>query len=202
MKKQVVNVSISILFSITIVLTIVSLTVLNDRFVMKVLDHNNYIFVIQEKINEDFKKNNIDRVIEKEEVKGYVKAYVKSRYKYEEKNYSSAMESKIINEHILFMGNKDYKFYSYIIYLLTLISIIITGNVFLKSKKYHDLANVYIYSFFILVFIYGIGYFNVDKFTLIVKEIVDLLNHIILGVGIVLLEIGLIKKQIIKKFNK
>lgn len=202
MKKNIVNILSSILFSITILLTIISLTVLNDRFIMKVIDHNNYIEQIQDNINKELKESSINKTLEKEEVRESVKKYVKSRYKYDEKKYSSELESKKINKNILFMGNRNYKLYSYIIYFLTLISIIITGNIFLKSKKYHDLANIFIYSFFLLTFTYGIIYFSLDKYMFIVRGIINVLNHIILGGGIILLEAGIIKKQVIKKFNK
>lgn len=194
MKKQVINIVISILFSITLILTIISLTLLNKNFIMRVLVSKDYVHKITENINEDIKDLDADYVVLESDVEDYLKSYVKSRYKYEKKDYKN-VASDIINEHILFMGNRNYRKYSYIIYVVTLVSIIITGNIFLKSKKRHDLASIFIYSFCLLVIVYGIIYFKIDNMGYIIKDIMDVENHIILGAGIILLEIGVYKKR-------
>lgn len=199
MKRKLVNILLSILFSLTVILTITSLTILNDHFIMKVMDKLGYIEKIKDNINEDLKDNNLTYKVSLNVVKEEVNNYVKNRYKYEEKEYYNKKTDKIINKYILFMGNKDYKKYSYIIYIITLISIIITGNIFIKSKKIHDLGNIFIYSFLIILIIYGIIYFNLDKLIPIVSGIIDVLNHIFLSAAIILLEVGIIKKQRLKK---
>lgn len=201
MKRKTVNIGISILFTVTIVLTIISLTVLNYRFVMKVIDKSGYIKVITDNINNELNANNLDYNLSYEEVQKYIKKYVKSRYKYEEHKYDTKKVEQIVNKHILFLGNRDYKAISYMIYLITLISIIITGNIFLKSKRYHDLVDIFIYTFIILVMTYGIIYFNLDDSHFIVEKFVDVINHIILGVGIIFLEIGMYKKRRFKKLS-
>ena len=190
----------SFLFSITLVLTIISLTVLNKNFVMKVIKDKGYVEVITSTINDEIIKEEKNYVISKENVESYLKEYVKSRYVYEVKDYGNEA-SDIINKHILFMGNKNYKKYIYIIYIGTLLSIIITGNIFLKSKRFHDLESIYIYSFIFMLFIYGSIYFNLDNMNYIVCEIMNVLNHIILGAGIILLEIGVYKKRRFKKLS-
>ncbi|MDE5630999.1 MAG: hypothetical protein K2I70_05305 [Bacilli bacterium] len=200
MKKKIVNVVISILFSVTLVLTIVSLTVLNKNFIMRVVKNKGYVLEITNNINEDLMRENIDYQVKISDVEEYLNTYVKSRYKYEKKKYES-IASDVINEHILFMGNRNYKMYSYIIYLITLISIVITGNVFLKSKRVHDLASIFILSFFELLIIYGMIYFKIDRLGYIIKDIVNILNHIRLGTGIILLEIGVYKKRRFKKLS-
>lgn len=194
MKKKIVNISISILFSVTFILTIVSLTALNKHFVMKVMIDKGYVAKITNNINNDLKLEGIDYIASETDVKEYLQVYIKSRYKYEKIDYGNAA-SDIINEHILFMGDRDYRKYSYIVYVITLVSIIITGNIFLKSKKMHDLATIYIYSFGIMVLIYGVIYFNIDCMSYIVRELIDVINHIILGMGVILLEMGVYKKR-------
>lgn len=194
MKRSVINLIISVLFSFTIILTIISLTILNHRFVMKVIDQHDYVTIITDNINKDLKENNIDYSLDKKSVKEYIKKYVKSRYKYEEYKSSNKDADKIINKYIIFMSNKNYKKYSYMLYLLTLISIIITGNIFLKSKRIHNLESIFIYTFILLTIAYGSIYFMADNMPIIVQTLVSTLNHIILAVGIVLLEIGLLKK--------
>lgn len=161
---------------------------------MRVLVSKDYVHKITENINEDIKDLDADYVVLESDVEDYLKSYVKSRYKYEKKDYKN-VASDIINEHILFMGNRNYRKYSYIIYVVTLVSIIITGNIFLKSKKRHDLASIFIYSFCLLVIVYGIIYFKIDNMGYIIKDIMDVENHIILGAGIILLEIGVYKKR-------
>lgn len=200
MKRRLVNVLISILFSITLVLTIISLTVLNKNFVIKVMTNKGYVDVITNAINEEIKVEDKDYVVLKDDVQNYLEDYVKSRYKYEVRDYGNEA-SDIINRNILFMGKENYKKYSYIIYVVTLLSIIITGNIFLKSKRFHDLASIYIYSFIFMVIIYGVIYFNIDDMNYIVGGIINVLNHIILGVGIILLEIGVYKKRRFKKLS-
>ncbi len=199
MKIKLINLGVSILFFISIVLTIISLTVLNDRFIMKVMDKKGYINLLTRNINEDLKKEHIAKEYSSSEVRGFIKDYVKGRYVYDEKTYETEKISNIVNKHILFMGKKDYKKGSYIIYLITIISIIITGNVFLKSKKIHDLADIFIYTFVLLVICYGVIYFNLANLRPIVRGVIDILNHIILGGGVILLELGIIKKQRLKK---
>jgi len=193
-KKRVINVIMSLLFSITLVLTLISLTILNKNFIMKVLVSEGYVEKITEDINMDLKQQNIEYVILKKDTNEYLRAYVKSRYEYQKKDYKN-IASDTINKHIMFMGNKDYKMYSYIVYAITLLMIIIVGNAFLKSKKTHDLANVFIYSFLFLVIIYGIIYFNIENMDEIIRSVLNIFNHIILGASIILLEIGIYKKR-------
>lgn len=85
MKKQVINIVISILFSITLILTIISLTLLNKNFIMRVLVSKDYVHKITENINEDLKDLDADYVVLESDVEDYLKSYVKSRYKYEKK---------------------------------------------------------------------------------------------------------------------
>lgn len=200
MKRRVVNILMSILFSITLILTIISLTVLNDRFVMKIIKDKGYVEKMTDNINNELKDENKDYIVLKRDVEKYLRDYVKSRYKYEKKNYGE-YASDIINKHILFMGNRNYKKNIYIFYIITLLSIVITGNIFLKSKKLHDLDSIFIYSFILMVLVYGLFYFNIDNMHFIIRGIADILNHIILGVSIVLLEIGIYKKRRFKKLS-
>lgn len=193
MKKILINLILSIFFSITLISVVFCLTLLNNKFVIHQFEKNNYYDVILNNLkNEDLTlKYNLNQI--KKDVNNYIKNGYKNNYK--SNILGDTKKVEIYNNHIKFL-NLKYEFYKIKVvgYIITFILVIFTGNVLLKTKKYHDIFLILIMGFVISVLGYGFIYIFNNIENIIVSSVVNTANHYLLAISIILLEIGLFNK--------
>lgn len=215
MKKTILNILIGILFSLTAVFTIFSLTICNDNFIKKVFqDKNYYTSLRKELINElDKKLKDIPYFIDQESIKKDIDYYIEKKldpnirfigrisvdkaYMIDEK-----IVDEIYNRHLKF--NNIFVKYEinkiiYLVYGITLLLIVITGLLFCNTKNQHQLVAIFLIGFFIIVSLYGFNYLNDFFSTGIIYQIFNRYNYFLLGFAVILLEVSLYK---IKKARK
>ena len=190
MKKNIINVFLGLLFSITLFFTVFSLTVLNKNFIYMVFNKVGYY----EKINKKLEHLNIDE----EQINKDLKTYVKSHYS------NDYFNVKNLNDEINSQYNSIIKFDDYFsevditlviefIYIITISLILITGIVFNKTKNKHDLFKIIFINFIFCIVFYGIlkVFFDIDN---------DILNSVkitfcyYLAISIILFEIFYLRK--------
>lgn len=202
--KKILNILLSLVFSICFFLVILCLTVFNKNFVYRVMDKSNYYDLVVDNIKIDMDNNYPDfkYKLEKKKVKKDIKEYVKSRY--ENIYFTNKINSNVDSSDIRDLYNKNIKFNNVfegknislsiiVIDFICIFIIIITGSIFKYTKDKHDLKIIMIINFIISVIIYGLITlfvdFNYDLFNLI-KE--SFLHHYI-AISIILFEISLFK---------
>lgn len=174
--KRISSYLYALLLSITVIFSLFSLTVLSKNFVLKVIDKNNYIKVINESTG-----------VSKKEIKKDLNKYITNKYQ------KLNLKDKEYNKYINFM-NID-KNITYFIYLITILLIIITGNIFNKTKKKHDIKSILLISSIILIIVYGLIYILFNS-SFILNEIVYTFNHYILFIAVLFLMISIFSKML------
>lgn len=174
--KKISSYLYAFLLSITVVFSLFSLTVLSKNFVLKVIDKSNYINIINESTG-----------VSKKEIKKDLNKYITNKYQ------KLNLKDKEYNKYINFM-NID-KNITYFIYLITILLIIITGNIFNKTKKKHDIKSILLISSIILIIVYGLIYILFNS-SFILNEIVYTFNHYILFIAVLFLMISIFSKII------
>lgn len=167
--KKISSYFYAFLLSITVVFSLFSLTVLSKNFVLKVIDKSNYINIINESTG-----------VSKKEIKKDLNKYITNKYQ------KLNLKDKEYNKYINFM-NID-KNITYIIYLITILLIIVTGNIFNKTKKKHDIKSILLITSIMLIIIYGLIYILFNR-TFILNEIVYTFDHYILFIAVLFLMI-------------
>lgn len=174
--KKISSYLYAFLLSITVVFSLFSLTVLSKNFVLKVIDKSNYINIINESTG-----------VSKKEIKKDLNKYIINKYQ------KLNLKDKEYNKYINFM-NID-KNITYFIYLITILLIIITGNIFNKTKKKHDIKSILLISSIILIIVYGLIYILFNS-SFILNEIVYTFNHYILFIAVLFLMISIFSKML------
>lgn len=205
MRKRIINILLSFLLTITIFVTIFTLTILNDNFIKMNLKKYDYYDVVYENIKRDLLEynNNLDYSLDKNKMIKDINTYVKSRY--DNKYYISKIETDVEDSEIRDIYNKNIKFNNifkdynmvmiiYGIYLFDIILIIITGTVFVKTKKNHDIYLILVVSSVISFFVYGVIYITNNINIDILSHIVNSFAHYYLAINIILFEYSLFKK--------
>lgn len=172
--KKISSYLYALLLSITVIFSLFSLTVLSKNFVLKVIDKSNYINIINESTS-----------VSKKDIKKDLNIYVTN--KYQKLNLKDKEYAKYIN----FM-NID-KNITYIIYLITILLIIVTGNIFNKTKKKHDIKSILLITSIMLIIIYGLIYILFNS-SFILNEIVYTFDHYILFIAVLFLMISIFSK--------
>lgn len=172
--KKISSYLYALLLSITVVFSLFSLTFLSKNFVLKVIDKSNYINIINESTG-----------VSKKDIKKDLNKYVTN--KYQELNLKDKEYAKYIN----FM-NID-KNITYIIYLITILLIIVTGNIFNKTKKKHDIKSILLITSIMLIIIYGLIYILFNR-TFILNKIVYTFDHYILFIAVLFLMISIFSR--------
>ncbi len=191
MKKNIINVFLGLLFSITLFFTVFSLTVLNKNFIYMVFNKVGYY----EKINKKLEHLNIDE----EQINKDLKTYVKSHYS------NDYFNVKNLNDEINSQYNSIIKFDDYFsevditlviefIYIITISLILITGIVFNKTKNKHDLFKIIFINFIFCIVFYGIlkVFFDIDNE--ILNSVKITFCHYYLAISIILFEIFYLRK--------
>ena len=172
--KKISSYLYALLLSITVVFSLFSLTVLSKNFVLKVIDKSNYINIINESTG-----------VSKKDIKKDLNIYVTN--KYQKLNLKDKEYAKYIN----FM-NID-KNITYIIYLITILLIIVTGNIFNKTKKKHDIKSILLITSIMLIIIYGLIYILFNS-SFILNKIVYTFDHYILFIAVLFLMISIFSR--------
>ena len=191
MKKNIINVFLGLLFSITLFFTVFSLTVLYKNFIYMVFNKVGYY----EKINKKLEHLNIDE----EQINKDLKTYVKSHYS------NDYFNVKNLNDEINSQYNSIIKFDDYFsevditlviefIYIITISLILITGIVFNKTKNKHDLFKIIFINFIFCIVFYGIlkVFFDIDNE--ILNSVKITFCHYYLAISIILFEIFYLRK--------
>lgn len=186
MKKVLINTLLIILFSLSIIFSLISLTILNDDYIKFVFDKKDIYSYIATSIENEYKKNNIEKDFDTEQVKKDVNDYISNRY--EENN-----DNDLYYNQVFFMHNNKLRTVSYVIYVITIVLIMASGNIFLHSKKYHNLDTIFLISSIIIILISGCTYIFVDLSNYILNIVLNITNHILLGVGVFFLELVFLK---------
>ena len=172
--KKISSYLYALLLSITVVFSLFSLTVLSKNFVLKVIDKSNYINIINESTG-----------VSKKDIKKDLNKYVTN--KYQKLNLKDKEYAKYIN----FM-NID-KNITYIIYLITILLIIVTGNIFNKTKKKHDIKSILLITSIMLIIIYGLIYILFNS-SFILNKIVYTFDSYILFIAVLFLMISIFSR--------
>ncbi len=172
--KKISSYLYAFLLSITVVFSLFSLTVLSKNFVLKVIDKSNYINIIDESTG-----------VSKKEIKKDLNKYITNKYQ------KLNLKDKEYNKYINFM-NID-KNITCIIYLITILLIIVTGNIFNKTKKKHDIKSILLITSIMLIIIYGLIYILFNR-TFILNEIVYTFDHYILFIAVLFLMISILSR--------
>lgn len=201
MKKVLVNSFLSILFSLVIVLSIGCLTLLNDNFVIHVLKNNDVYESIYKDMDEYVMFNYEDCTLDKNVLYKDIDRYIKSYYNISKiKGSITCVEEKdlgnVYKKFISIEGldNINNKLIYYVMFLVTIVLVIIIGSIFIRFKKSHNIFDIFIYSFPILIITYGCLYVFVDLNIEILNMIYYSALHYLLGISIILFEIGVFKK--------
>lgn len=172
--KRISSYLYAFLLSITVIFSLFSLTVLSKNFVLKVIDKSNYINIINESTG-----------VSKKEIKKDLNKYITNKYQ------KLNLKDKEYNKYINFM-NID-KNITYIIYLITILLIIVTGNIFNKTKKKHDIKSILLITSIMLIIIYGLIYILFNR-TFILNKIVYTFDHYILFIAVLFLMISIFSR--------
>jgi len=172
--KKISSYLYALLLSITVVFSLFSLTVLSKNFVLKFIDKSNYINIINESTG-----------VSKKDIKKDLNKYVTN--KYQKLNLKDKEYAKYIN----FM-NID-KNIAYIIYLITILLIIVTGNIFNKTKKKHDIKSILLITSIMLIIIYGLIYILFNS-SFILNKIVYTFDSYILFIAVLFLMISIFSR--------
>ena len=172
--KKISSYLYAFLLSITVVFSLFSLTVLSKNFVLKVIDKSNYINIINESTG-----------VSKKEIKKDLNKYITNKYQ------KLNLKDKEYNKYINFM-NID-KNITYIIYLITILLIIFTGNIFNKTKKKHDIKSILLITSIMLIIVYGLIYILFNS-SFILNKIVYTFDHYILFIAVLFLMISILSR--------
>lgn len=189
MKKLFINMSLSILLFLSIISSLASITLLNDDYIKWVFNKNDIYSDISSSITASYTENDKIKDYDTDQVKRDIDTYISNRYV----ESNSIKDKELYYNHIYFMGNNDIKKYSYIIYAITLILIILTGNIFLHTKKKHNLDMIMLISSLMVILSSGYVYVFISFNNNIIDTVINNANHILLAVGVVLFELVFLK---------
>lgn len=194
------NILIIILFSITAFLSMVCLTLFNTNFVLHKMEEFDYYDIQYNSLTNYLKSNSIEFKINKSDLKNDIEEYVKSRYsKYyiHNKIEASTNTDNIYLDYVKFnniLEKYNANLIIYISFIVTILLVILTGSIFIRTKKKHNLNFIFLISSLILIVIYGIVYLlfstNNEFFNYIVNESL----HYLLGLSVILLDLVFLNK--------
>lgn len=194
------NILLIILFSITAFLSMVCLTLFNTNFVLHKMEEFDYYDIQYNSLTNYLKSNSIEFKINKSDLKNDIEEYVKSRYsKYyiHNKIEASTNTDNIYLDYVKFnniLEKYNANLIIYISFIVTILLVILTGSIFIRTKKKHNLNFIFLISSLILIVIYGIIYLlfstNNEFFNYIVNESL----HYLLGLSVILLDLVFLNK--------
>lgn len=194
------NILLVLLFSITAFFSMVCLTLFNTNFVLHKMEEFDYYDIQYNSLTNYLKSNSIEFKINKSDLKNDIEEYVKSRYsKYyiHNKIEASTNTDNIYLDYVKFnniLEKYNANLIIYISFIVTILLVILTGSIFIRTKKKHNLNFIFLISSLILIVIYGIVYLlfstNNEFFNYIVNESL----HYLLGLSVILLDLVFLNK--------
>ncbi|HQC83682.1 MAG TPA: hypothetical protein PLB45_02255, partial [Bacilli bacterium] len=186
--------------SITIILALICLTIFNKHFVIMSLN-DDYYEIVMNNIKNDMSIYNINYELDINDVKKDTKKFINSYYT--NKDFVNKMvfdEGIIVNDEVNDIYSRDIRFNDIfrnynisiireILYLITITLIILVGNLFIHTKKKHDIKDILIISGVIIIIIYGILSMIMSIDNPAIYMIISKFMKYLLGVGILLLDI-------------
>ena len=166
--KVLINIVSIILLTISIIVTIFTLTIFNNNFIYNSLNKEGII-------------NNISNECNTKELKSNIKVLVKNKYKY------INTDNECVNNYINIKENNINNYYIYI-YIITFISIIITGLFFVKFKLKQDINKILLITSILLIIFYGIIKILVNFDNSLLNIIINKYNYYNLILAIIILE--------------
>ncbi len=189
-----------IMFFITSILSLICLTIFNSRFMLHEMDKYDYYDKTYKSLCNYLENNSIEYDLKQSDLENDIKKYVKNRYKeyfIHNKIESSTNTDSIYLDYVKFKNIlKKYNMHLiiYIVFFITILLVIITGNLFIKTKDKHDIKTIFLYSSILLIIAYGIIYFTFNVNNDFLNYVVNDAIHYILGYAIILLDIVFIIK--------
>ena len=172
--KKGYNFLLAVIFSLTIIVSSFSLTVMSKRLQLKAVNKSEVI-----------NKISIETKVDKDIIKKDLKDYINSKYKavdYENKKYEKNINFFLIND------------YKNIIYIVTIILVIVTGYLFNKTKKIHNIYTILLITSFFLVVFYGTIYITIDV-NLIFNYLLNIYLHFVLLIADIFFILGIVNKH-------
>lgn len=160
--KKILNFILAFIFSLTIILTCFSLTVLSKRLQVKTIKNDTSIS----------KKYNIDEDI----VENDLLDYVKNDYKI------SHFENKEYQKNINFFKYTNFYKIRFLVYIINIIFIIVVGSIFNKTKKIHNIYTILLISSILMIIFYGFVYVLFD-YNVILNKLVMTFLHLVLFIS-------------------
>ena len=162
MKKY--NCILALLLSLSIFLVITSLFLVSRRFISNVVNKNEYYKTAYNNIIKELKEydSNLEYELDIKDVKRDINNYLnknfdvpnlKSKIKCEDSNKKI---ENIYKDNIRFLDNINYSRVKSITYILTFIIVIITGELFNRTKNKHKIDYVLLISGIFNLVIYGV----------------------------------------------
>ena len=82
----------------------------------------------------------------------------------------------------------------YVSFFINIILVVIVGSIFIKTRNKHNLENIFLISFPILILMYGAVYLFLDFDIFIIDKVIDTAGYLFLAISIILFEIVIFKK--------
>lgn len=171
--KKTYNFILAVIFSLTIIVSSFSLTVMSKRLQLKTIKKN-------EIINEMYDETKVDKDIIKKDLQDYINSNYK-KTTYENKKYEKNINFFLVSN------------YKRIIYVITIILIVITGCLFNKTKKKHNLYSIVFITSLILVVFYGVTYITIN-INIVFNYLLNIYLHFILIVADLFFILGVVNK--------
>lgn len=171
--KKIYNFMLAVIFSLTIIVSSFSLTVVSKRLQLKTIKSS-------EIVNEIYDETKVDKDIIKKDLHDYINSNYK-KATYENKKYEKNINFFLVSN------------YKSIIYVVTIVLIVITGYLFNKTKKKHNLYSVVLITSLILVIFYGVTYIAID-INIVFNYLLNIYLHFILIVADLFFILGVVNK--------
>jgi hypothetical protein len=193
--KKVLNIILSIMLAITIFLSVICITIFNRNYIkFELRIHSYYDTILNNIINE----SNDSIEVDNNQIRKDVDTYIDNYYK----DCKCSNDNTIYKDNIMFFNKyKNMRLYHDILCLATLGIIIITGILFLKTKKVHNIKCIIYITSILGIIISFIIYLNIS-YTGIINLIIKDYYYIYLGINVLLLLIQpfiILYNKIVKK---
>lgn len=203
------NIVFIVLFSLASFLSILCLTLFNTNFVLNKMEKFNYYEIQYESLTNYLKNNSIEFKLKKSDLKYDIEKYVKSRYnKYyiHNKIESNTNTDRIYLDYVKFndtLEKYNVHLIIYVIFIITILLVIVTGIVFIRTKGKHNLNFIFLISSIILIIVYGMIYLLFSTNNDFFNYLIDESSHYLLGLAVLLLDIVFFSKisKRIKNYN-
>lgn len=194
------NIVLIVLFTISCFFSMMCLTLFNTNFVLYKMEEFNYYEKQYDSLTNYLNSNSIEYKIKKSDFKYDIEKYVKNRYsKYyiHNKIESSTNTDDIYLDYVKFnnvLEKYNVNLIIYVSFIITILLVIVTGNIFIRTKGRHNLNLIFSSSSIILIVIYGAFYLLFNTNNEFLEFLVNESLHYLLGISVIILDIVFIKR--------